>query len=59
MWGISSAGRASALQAEGNGFESRILHSLGELKYAQFNKEEESSSTSQTLRNRRGAKEYK
>ena len=32
---------------------------LGELKYAQFNKEEESSSTSQTLRNRRGAKEYK
>ena len=26
IWGISSSGRASALQAEGDGFESRILH---------------------------------
>lgn len=26
LWGISSSGRASALQAEGDGFESRILH---------------------------------
>lgn len=26
QWGISSIGRASALQAEGHGFDSRILH---------------------------------
>lgn len=26
IWGISSVGRALALQARGHGFESRILH---------------------------------
>lgn len=28
LWGISSSGRASALQAEGAGFESPMLHQV-------------------------------
>ena len=38
LWGISSTGRASALQAEGNGFDPRILHLKIKLKRVRSNR---------------------